>query len=120
MFRFQTMFINVINSYYRYDKHIAFHRKYPEKFAPEEANNAYGGPIPVYLSNVCLRFIPVLDIVVHRHLEIPSVSKNLEQLLEHLGYLYKFHGEWFMLYLSKHYTLIGAHVYCSNIASSPF
>ncbi|VVD00952.1 unnamed protein product [Leptidea sinapis] len=75
-----------------YDKHLALHRKYPEKFAPEESNGAYGAPIPVYLSNVCLRFIPVLDIVVHRHLEIPQVCKNLEQLLEHLGYLYKFHG----------------------------
>ncbi|CAH4038427.1 mediator of RNA polymerase II transcription subunit 23 isoform X1 [Pieris brassicae] len=74
-----------------YEKHLAFHRKYPEKFAPEEAGGAYGAPIPVYLSNVCLRFIPVLDIVVHRHLEIPQVCKNLEQLLEHLGYLYKFH-----------------------------
>lgn len=77
----------------RYERHSAFHRKYPEKFAPEEASGTYVGPIPVYLSNVCLRFIPVMDIVVHRYLEIPQVSKNLEQLLEHLGYLYKFHGE---------------------------
>ncbi|OWR46814.1 mediator of RNA polymerase II transcription subunit 23 isoform X1 [Danaus plexippus] len=87
-----------------YERHSAFHRKYPEKFAPEETSGAYGGPIPVYLSNVCLRFIPVLDIVVHRHLEIPQVSKNLEQLLEHLGYLYKFHDRPVtFLYNTLHY-----------------
>ncbi|XP_039763756.1 mediator of RNA polymerase II transcription subunit 23 [Pararge aegeria] len=87
-----------------YERHSAFHRKYPEKFAPEETSGAYGGPIPVYLSNVCLRFIPVMDIVVHRYLEIPQVSKNLEQLLEHLGYLYKFHDRPVtFLYNTLHY-----------------
>ncbi|KPI96136.1 PREDICTED: mediator of RNA polymerase II transcription subunit 23 [Papilio xuthus] len=87
-----------------YEKHLAFHRKYPEKFAPEEASGTYGGTIPVYLSNVCLRIIPVLDVVVHRHLEIPQVSKNLEQLLEHIGYLYKFHDRPItFLYNTLHY-----------------
>lgn len=86
-----------------YEKHLAFHRKYPEKFAPEECNGAYNG-IPVYLSNVCLRFIPILDIVLHRTLEIPQVSKSLEQLLEHLGYLYKFHDRPItFLYNTLHY-----------------
>jgi len=56
-----------------------------------------GGPsqyqnLPVYFGNVCLRFLPVFDIVVHRYLEIPPVIKSLEILLEHLGCLYKFHG----------------------------
>nr|CAI5826621.1 unnamed protein product [Callosobruchus analis] len=41
--------------------------------------------------NVCLRFLPVFDIVVHRFLEIPQVTKSLEIILEHLGCLYKFH-----------------------------
>ncbi|XP_037977902.2 mediator of RNA polymerase II transcription subunit 23 [Plutella xylostella] len=87
-----------------YEKHLAFHRKYPEKFAPEETSGAFVGPIPVYLSNVCLRFIPVLDIIVHRHLEIPLACKNLEQLLEHLGYLYKFHDRPVtFLYNTLHY-----------------
>lgn len=87
-----------------YDKHLAFHRKYPEKFTPEEVSSAYGGTIPVYLSNVCLRFIPVLDIVVHRHFEVPQVSKNLEQLLDHLGHLYKFHDRPVtFLYNTLHY-----------------
>lgn len=48
--------------------------------------------IRAILSNyVHFRFLPVFDIVVHRFLEIPQVTKSLEILLEHLGCLYKFH-----------------------------
>lgn len=81
-----------------HEKHLAFHRKFPEKFAPEGImEQTSGGPsqyqnLPVYFGNVCLRFLPVFDIVVHRYLEIPPVIKSLEILLEHLGCLYKFHG----------------------------
>lgn len=85
---------------------MAFQRKYPEKFAPEEAGGPYGGSLPVYLSNVCLRFIPVLDIVVHRYIEIPQASKSLDLLLDHLGCLYKFHGNYkisFVQIESKYY-----------------
>ncbi|XP_056641984.1 mediator of RNA polymerase II transcription subunit 23 isoform X1 [Diorhabda carinulata] len=70
-----------------HEKHLEFQRKYPEKFAPEEQS---GGYHPNF-GNVCLRFLPVFDIVVHRFLEIPQVTKSLEILLEHLGCLYKFH-----------------------------
>lgn len=69
-----------------HEKHLDFHRKYPEKFAPEETSGCHP-----YFGNVCLRFLPVFDIVVHRFLEIPKVAKSLEILLEHLGCLYKFH-----------------------------
>lgn len=34
----------------------------------------------------------VFDIVIHRYLELPPVTKSLETLLDHLGCLYKFHG----------------------------
>ncbi|XP_071446035.1 mediator of RNA polymerase II transcription subunit 23 isoform X2 [Hetaerina americana] len=80
-----------------HEKHLAFHRKYPEKFAPEGILEQSGGPsspyhsLPVYFGNVCLRFLPVFDIVIHRYLELPPVTKSLETLLEHLGCLYKFH-----------------------------
>ncbi|XP_063986050.1 mediator of RNA polymerase II transcription subunit 23 [Diachasmimorpha longicaudata] len=80
-----------------HEKHLAFHRKFPETFAPEGImDQTSGGPsqyqnLPVYFGNVCLRFLPVFDIVVHRYLEIPPVIKSLEILLEHLGCLYKFH-----------------------------
>lgn len=70
-----------------HEKHIEFHQKYPEKFAPEEQSSTY----KPYFGNVGLRFLPVFDIVVHRFLEIPQVTKSLEILLEHLGCLYKFH-----------------------------
>ncbi|KAJ8970204.1 hypothetical protein NQ314_001351 [Rhamnusium bicolor] len=70
-----------------HEKHLEFHRQYPEKFAPEEQSSGYHP----YFGNVCLRFLPVFDIVVHRFLEIPQVTKSLEILLEHLGCLYKFH-----------------------------
>ncbi|KAK6627240.1 Mediator of RNA polymerase II transcription subunit 23 [Polyplax serrata] len=80
-----------------HEKHLAFHRKYPEKFAPEgilEQSSGASSPyhsLPVYFGNVCLRFLPVFDIVIHRYLELPPVAKSLETLLEHLGCLYKFH-----------------------------
>jgi len=46
---------------YRHDKHLAFHRKYPEKFAPEGIlDPASYQPLPVYFGNVCLRFLPVI------------------------------------------------------------
>lgn len=31
--------------------------------------------------------------MIHRYLELPPVTKSLETLLDHLGCLYKFHGE---------------------------
>lgn len=85
-----------------HEKHIAFHRKFPEKFAPEGImEQSSGSPnqnqsFPVYFGNVCLRFLPVLDIVVHRYLEISQVSNSLEILLDHLGCLYRFHGKYFI------------------------
>lgn len=57
--------------------------------------------LPIYFGNVCLRFLPVFDIVIHRFLELLPVSKSLETLLDHLGGLYKFHGEIKSLYGSK-------------------
>lgn len=72
---------------------MAFHQKYREKFSPDESVSNI--PLPVYFGNVCLRFIPVLDIVIHRFLEmlVNTVNKTLEVILEHLGCLYKFHGK---------------------------
>lgn len=77
----------------RHEKHLAFHQKYREKFSPDESVSNI--PLPVYFGNVCLRFIPVMDIVIHRFLEmlVNTVNKTLEVILEHLGCLYKFHGK---------------------------
>lgn len=75
-----------------HEKHLAFHQKFPEKFAPDESVSH--PTLPVYFGNVCLRFLPVLDIVIHRYLEVqlPPVNKTLEVILDLLGCLYKFHG----------------------------
>ncbi|XP_023222818.1 mediator of RNA polymerase II transcription subunit 23-like [Centruroides sculpturatus] len=80
-----------------HEKHLVFHRKYPEKFYFEglqdlSAQSSQHTYLPVYFGNVCLRFLPVMDIVIHRFLELPSVSMSVETLLDQLGCLYKFHG----------------------------
>lgn len=77
-----------------------FFQKYPEKLYFEGLAEQVNPPVqiqpqylPIYFGNVCLRFLPVFDIVIHRFLELLPVSKSLETLLDHLGGLYKFHGE---------------------------
>lgn len=79
-----------------------FYQKYPEKLYFEGLAEQVNPPMqlqpqymPIYFGNVCLRFLPVFDIVIHRFLELLPVSKSLETLLDHLGSLYKFHGELF-------------------------
>ncbi|XP_072045774.1 mediator of RNA polymerase II transcription subunit 23-like [Amphiura filiformis] len=83
-----------------HNKHINYHRKFPEKFFYEGLLEQTGAKLstpqhylPIYFSNVCLRFLPVFDILIHRFLELPPVSKSLETLLDHLGGLYKFHDQ---------------------------
>ncbi|MGH0155386.1 UNVERIFIED_CONTAM: hypothetical protein FKN15_066795 [Acipenser sinensis] len=79
-------------------KHMNYHKKYPEKLYFEGLAEQVSPPVqiqphhlPIYFGNVCLRFLPVFDIVIHRFLELLPVSKSLETLLDHLGGLYKFH-----------------------------
>nr|XP_009858310.1 mediator of RNA polymerase II transcription subunit 23-like isoform X1 [Ciona intestinalis] len=88
-------------------KHMAYHQKFPEHYffeglvahcsSPEQPNATGEKPqptyLPTYFCNITLRFLPVLDIVIHRCLELPPSSKSLETLLEHLGLLYKFHDQ---------------------------
>uniref|UniRef100_H2YVM4 Mediator of RNA polymerase II transcription subunit 23 n=1 Tax=Ciona savignyi TaxID=51511 RepID=H2YVM4_CIOSA len=69
-------------------------QKYPEHYYFEGLGNPLSRPTySTYFSNITLRFLPVLDIVIHRCLELPPSSKSLETLLEHLGLLYKFHDQ---------------------------
>lgn len=94
-----------------YEQHMAFHCKYPEKFSPESIVGGGGGSqsgqphtLPIYFTNVCLRFLPVLDIIIHRFLEVHQVHKRLEMVLEQLGALYKFHDHPITyLYNTLHY-----------------
>lgn len=70
-----------------HEKHLAFQKEFPEKFVPCDEH------YPTFFGNVCLRFLPVLDIVIHRYLEmsIDAISQPLESVLKTLGLLYKFH-----------------------------
>ncbi|XP_064486798.1 mediator of RNA polymerase II transcription subunit 23-like isoform X1 [Ornithodoros turicata] len=93
-----------------HEKHLAFHRKYPEKFyfeglqdlSSQSQQHTY---LPVYFGNICLRFLPVMDIVIHRFLELyPVATISVESLLDHLGCLYKFHDRPLTyLYNTLHY-----------------
>ncbi|KFM78814.1 Mediator of RNA polymerase II transcription subunit 23, partial [Stegodyphus mimosarum] len=79
-----------------HEKHLMFHRMYQEKFYFEglhdlNTQSSQHTYLPVYFGNVCLRFLPVMDIVIHRFLELPTVPMSVEGLLDQLGCLYKFH-----------------------------
>lgn len=69
------------------EKHIAFQKEFPEKFVPSEEYYS------TFFGNVCLRFLPVLDIVIHRFLEmsLDAVWQSLESVVKTLASLYKFH-----------------------------
>ncbi|ODN05213.1 Mediator of RNA polymerase II transcription subunit 23 [Orchesella cincta] len=71
-----------------HEKHKSFNAKYPEVsyFEGQQQN-----PIPMYFGNVCLRFLPVFDIMIHRFLEMNNIQKSLELMLEQMSPLYKFH-----------------------------
>nr|XP_042903708.1 mediator of RNA polymerase II transcription subunit 23 [Parasteatoda tepidariorum] len=89
-----------------HEKHLLFHRIYQEKFYFEglhdpRSEHTY---LPVYFGNVCLRFLPVMDIVIHRFLELPAVPMSVEGLLDQYGCLYKFHDRPLTyLYNTLHY-----------------
>jgi mediator of RNA polymerase II transcription subunit 23 len=87
---------------------------FPERFYFEGAQDINQSSthqyLPIYFGNICLRFIPVIillaplsisvtvvfqvfDIVIHRLLESP-VLKIWDSMLDQLGGLYKFHGQY--------------------------
>lgn len=77
-----------------HEKHQSFQQKHPEKFYTEFLPEIAGQQPqhhPVYFSNVCLRFLPVLDIIIHRYLELVPPSIGIERILGKMGCLYKFH-----------------------------
>jgi len=95
-----------------HERHTAYHEQFPERFYYEgilESNNLpVQSPeyLPTYFGNVCLRFLPVFDIVIHRLIELPATAGagTLELLLKELGMLYKFHDRPITyLYNTLHY-----------------
>lgn len=91
-----------------HEKHMNFHKSFPERFFYEGIQDL-NSPVqhqylPVYFGNICLRFIPVLDILIHRFIEVLSVQKFMESILDNLGGLYKFHDRPITyLYNTLHY-----------------
>lgn len=65
-----------------HEKHVTFHNEFPEKFAPDEHSQI----LPVYFGNVVLRFLPVLDLVIHRYLEmsVETIAAPLESILRYI------------------------------------
>lgn len=87
-----------------HEKHMEIHQKFPEKFSPDVPGEENQATLPIYYGNVCLRFIPVFDVVVHRFIELTPVQKSLETMFGHLGCLYKFHDKPITyLYNTLHY-----------------
>ena len=90
-----------------HSSHLQFHYSFPETFSHSESGFDQQGPdnLPIYFGNVCLRIIPVFDIVVHRILELPfDEARSLITLLDHLRHIYKFHDKPItFLYNTLHY-----------------
>lgn len=85
-------------------------QKYPEKFYVEGLAEISGQSmqhtyLPTYFSNICLRFLPVMDLIIHRYLELPQNNQSMmDSLLEKYGPLYKFHDRPLtFLYETLHY-----------------
>lgn len=77
-------------------------------------------PLPVYFSNVCLRFLPVLDVVVHRFIEltITNVHQILGYILDHLSILYKFHGAYSLALKPLKYSIFRPQIDPLRISST--
>jgi mediator of RNA polymerase II transcription subunit 23 len=98
--------------------HVNYHQRFPENFNLESLSQTPAGgarpPLPIYYSNVCLRFIPVLDVVVHRFLEFGAgAMPTLDGILEHLKSLYRFHDHPIM------YVFTTMYYFEKNLADFP-
>lgn len=92
---------------------MEFQKRNPEKYyhdflAENNIPTSNGQTLPSFFSNVCLRFIPVFDILIHRALELRIVSPNaaikIDDLLDEFGCVYRFHDKPLTyLYNTLHY-----------------
>ena len=80
--------------------HMRYHVRYPEHeyFINPDMHGQNNQYLPLYFSNICLRVIPVLDIVIHRMIELspPDRALNssrqwLTDILTIYAGLYSFH-----------------------------
>lgn len=78
-----------------------FLEQYPEKYyhdyMAENNIRSSGQTLPSFFSNVCLRVLPVFDIIIHRALELRILSPNsamkIDSILDNFGTLYRFHDK---------------------------
>lgn len=63
------------------------------------------GSVALTAGNVCVRFLPILDLLIHRFLELGSFAvQPLETLMDHLSPIYRFHDHPVMyVYTTLHY-----------------
>lgn len=108
------------------EKHAAYHSQYPEEFYfkhLQEASvqgNANATTLQPMFSNLCLRLLPIFDVIIHRIIEIGPSPKTLNvsvseavahSILTVNGALYKFHDQPIMyLYNTLHYYDINLRV----------
>uniref|UniRef100_A0A6G1S8A1 Mediator of RNA polymerase II transcription subunit 23 n=1 Tax=Aceria tosichella TaxID=561515 RepID=A0A6G1S8A1_9ACAR len=71
--------------------------KYYHDYMLENNIRSNGATLPSFFSNVCLRALPVFDIIIHRALELRILSPNsamkIDQILDNFGNLYRFHDK---------------------------
>lgn len=74
-----------------------FPDKYYHDYMTENNMRSNGQTLPSFFSNVCLRVLPVFDIIIHRALELRILSPNsamkIDQILDSFGNLYRFHDK---------------------------
>eukprot|EP00117_Sycon_ciliatum_P033881 scpid18252/ scgid25972/ Mediator of RNA polymerase II transcription subunit 23; Cofactor required for Sp1 transcriptional activation subunit 3; Mediator complex subunit 23; Protein sur-2 homolog len=113
-----NFFVKTVSPYYwlaedSYVEHHEYLQTFPENLRFEGLARAVGEirtgepALQPYLGNVCLRFLPVFDLLIHRMMEMLSVTgieKSLITILDHLGQLYRFHDQPVLfLYSTLHY-----------------
>jgi len=89
--------------YFRY--HLNYHQQFPESFNFEilatkvqQPQEPTVKPLPVYFGNVCFRMLPVIDLFIHRYLEmelaeIETPQGCLDTILDSFVSLYRFHHQ---------------------------
>lgn len=94
------------------EKQSQFQKKFPEKYYFDHIqDNSQGAStstsLPVMFSNVCLRVLPVIDVIIHRIIELPNNAQTaitIDPIIEQHGCLYKFHSQPItFLYNTLHY-----------------
>ena len=79
------------------DVHYTYHSKFPEhqywmrnEFMDQRGGNTH---LPIYFSNLSLRFVPVLDVVIHRMIELPPKNSRtwLIEILRTFSGLFAYH-----------------------------